>query len=61
MIFSNEGGRVATGPVLLPNEASSTRKVVHLIEFLAKGGPMETSKQPRLWPRLEVVLHKWMI
>jgi hypothetical protein len=43
---------------LSPNEISSTGNGLSLIELLAKGGLMETHKQPRALSNLLMALHK---
>ena len=43
---NNEGDRVPTGHLLSPNEASSTRIGLYLIELLAKEGPMRPLNNP---------------
>lgn len=42
----------------MPNDASSTRIGLHLIDFLAKVVPMKIPQQPRLLPRSWTALHK---
>lgn len=49
---NNGGDRDPTLYPLLPNDTSSIKIRLHLIELLAKGGPVGTPKQSRLLPRL---------
>ena len=56
---NNGEDRVPIDHLLSPNEATSTRARLHLIQVLPKGvGPMEIPIQSMLLPRLKVTLHK---
>lgn len=43
---NNRGSRAPPGHLLSPDEASSTRTGLHLIELVAKGTPWEPPNEP---------------
>lgn len=47
--------------LLPPSETFCTSNGLHIIELLAKVGPMNTLKQLKLSPRLLVVVYKLMV